>query len=96
MKLDVKTDHPFNLYAKVTLDGVPQQECVACCNDEGYVDRYKKDASGKLVVENDELVIERIWGKVEITIPEAILERFANWTPQAEVKVLGRIEPSND
>jgi hypothetical protein len=56
---------------KIKLDGEEMSAVVTADEEEGIVVRYKKDADGHYLAENDEAVSETLHGKVEIIVPKA-------------------------
>lgn len=49
----------------ISLNGVPQKECQEYNQIEGWIDRFKRNGK-KLVIENGNLVIERVKGVVSV------------------------------
>jgi|GEM_PF-6476789 len=50
----------------IVLDGEVQREVVEVDDEAGYVDRFAKDEWGRTRVEKDEVVIERVYGRVTL------------------------------
>lgn len=59
----------INLDCKVLVNGEEVKYCTVADEEQGYVERFKEDADGKLVREGDEIARERLYGKVEIRSP---------------------------
>ncbi len=67
MRLSIHED-PVTALAfrgKIFLDGVEQKMCTTFDTEAGYIERYK-EVDGKIVIENDEGVIERLEGVVTV------------------------------
>jgi hypothetical protein len=81
MRLSVLADDPGYLAygclgrigrkVKIKLDGEEMSAVVTADEEQGIVVRYKKDAEGHLLAENDEAVTETLHGTVEIIVPRA-------------------------
>jgi len=59
--------NPAHIGTIVTLNGCEQRDVVEADTDgvRGYVVRALKDSNGKLVLDGDDVVLEKVWGKVE-------------------------------
>lgn len=57
---------PLSNFARVLLDGVEQQYVIYADEDHGSIQRYAVDENDQIKKERDLLVIETVFGKVEI------------------------------
>lgn len=53
---------------KVFLDDVEMHEVKAACPDEGWLERLVIDANGKIVIEGDSVVTEKLYGVVRVDV----------------------------
>ena len=60
--------HPKAYKYQPYLDGVKLEQCVTADDIEGWADVKMSDADGCMVIKNDELVTERLYGKVELKL----------------------------
>lgn len=60
----------FCLRAVIVLDGKRVERCTEANGEEGYVIRLAADENGNLIVENDDVKTERLYGKVQIIDPK--------------------------
>lgn len=69
VRMDMKTPYGVRASFRVFLNGEEQvNRCVEADAEKGYVVRHKFNAEGKPYVENGELALERIEGKVEFRL----------------------------
>jgi len=52
----------------VTLDGIRQRFVLTADEQQGFVLRSALDPNGKLIIKGDEILTERVTGKVEISL----------------------------
>lgn len=57
---------PDNMQYDVYLDGIKQRWCYLANEDDGYIERYKSDDKGNLVLTSnrEEIQVEKIYGKI--------------------------------
>lgn len=77
MRLDATVYHPFNLEAKVLLDGVEQKLVVVADEEQGFIVRYKRDEKGKFIFDQHEVMTEVLQGTVQILHPWRLDKRRA-------------------
>jgi len=74
MRIDV--NHPRAMHCQPYLDGEPVRYCIEADDEEGWVKRYKTDANGQIIVnqdapEDEMLTVETLHGKVELVFKDA-------------------------
>ena len=74
MHIDVR--HPRAMHCQPYLDGKPVKHCIAANDEKGWVQCYKTDADGQIIVnqdapEDEMLTVETLHGKVELVFKDA-------------------------
>lgn len=75
MRLSINKDSPFydkeklNAHPLVLLNGEPLKGCLEASEEEGWADVWKRDEAGKILLNEakDAALIERVYGRIEIT-----------------------------
>lgn len=74
--MKIKAGDVFSNVCDVYLDDTKQKLCTLVDEDKKFIERLVVDLNNKPVVENDEFVIERVYGEVKIVVDEEYLDAF--------------------
>lgn len=86
MKLNAYKDH-ISAYYEVYLDGVKLDHCFEADEEAGYVLVHEIDENGQTKVENGNLVVKRLEGKVGL---RTIIGLTVGLTEDTETNIRGR------
>jgi len=76
MNMRIDVNHPRARHCQPYLDGEPVRHCIEADDEEGWVKRYRADANGQIIVnqdapEDEMLTVETLRGKVELVFKDA-------------------------